>query len=52
MRISVNDTEVFAAGAFTPGVTGVTFSGESGGYVKLALEPGQWSVAASGSAPP
>jgi alpha-L-rhamnosidase len=51
MRISVNDMEVFTGGAFTPGLTGVTFSGESAGYVKLALEPGQWSVAASGSAP-
>jgi hypothetical protein len=28
-------------------VTGVTFAGESGGYVKLDVTPGKWSVAAS-----
>jgi len=50
MRISVNGTEVFAAGAFTPGVTGVTFASESEGYVKLSAAPGQWHVVASGSA--
>jgi len=50
MRISVNGTAVFAAGAFTPGVMGVTFVGESEGYVKLALAPGRWSVIASGPA--
>jgi hypothetical protein len=52
MRISVNDAEVFSASAFTPGVAGVTFVDESEGYVKLALQPGQWSVAASGPAAP
>jgi alpha-L-rhamnosidase len=50
MKISVNGTDVFAAGTFTPGVTGVTFADESGGYVKLTLEPGKWNVVASGSA--
>ncbi len=51
MRISVNDTDVFASGAFTEAVSGVTFSGESAGYVKLAVAPGQWLVRASGPAP-
>jgi hypothetical protein len=51
MKISVNDTEVFAAGTFKPGVAGVTFDAESGGYVKLKMEPGQWSVVASGPVP-
>lgn len=50
MQISVNGTEVFAAGAFTRGVAGVTSAGESGGYVKLAVTPGKWSVVASGPA--
>ena len=50
MRISVNGMDVFAAGTFTPGVTGVMFAGESAGYVKLALAPGRWSVVASGPA--
>jgi alpha-L-rhamnosidase len=52
MRISVNGTDVFGAGTFTPAVTGVTFGGESAGYVKLAVAPGQWSVVANGAATP
>jgi alpha-L-rhamnosidase len=52
MQISVNGTKVFDAGAFTPGVTGVTFAGDGDGYVKLAVAPGQWSVLANGSASP
>lgn len=47
MQISVNGTNVFAAGAFVAGVTGVTFAGEGGGYVKLDVAPGKWSVVAS-----
>ena len=50
MQISVNGTDVFGAGAFKPGVAGVTFVDESGGYVKLALEPGKWNVVAKGAA--
>ena len=50
MKISVNGTEVFAAGTFTPAVTGVTSAGEGAGYVKLTVAPGKWSVVASGPA--
>ena len=52
MRITVNGTAVFAAGAFTPGVTGVISAAESNGYVKLAVAPGRWAVVASGAAAP
>jgi alpha-L-rhamnosidase len=50
MQISVNGTDVFASGAFKPGVTGVMSATESAGYVKLVVAPGKWSVVASGSA--
>jgi hypothetical protein len=50
MHISVNGTAVFAAGAFTPGVTGVMSATESNGYVKLAVTPGKWTMVASGPA--
>jgi hypothetical protein len=50
MQISVNGTDVFAAGAFKPGVTGVMSAAESGGYVKLEVAPGKWTVVASGAA--
>jgi hypothetical protein len=52
MRITVNGTAVFAAGAFKPGVTGVISAAESNGYVKLAVAPGRWAVVASGAAAP
>jgi hypothetical protein len=51
MQIAVNDAIVFSDGAFVPGVANVTFSGESAGYVKLSVTPGEWRVRASGSSP-
>lgn len=48
VNVSVNGTNVFAQGAFMPGVAGVTFVDESAGYVKLAMPPGEWNVVASG----
>jgi hypothetical protein len=50
IQISVNGTEVFAAGAFKPTVAGVMSASESEGYVKLAVAPGKWNVVASGAA--
>jgi len=49
--ITVNGAAVFAAGAFTPGVTGVASAVESNGYVKLAVAPGRWTVVASSVSP-
>lgn len=50
MRVTIDDTEVFADGAFKPGVTGLMSVADDAGYVKLLVAPGQWSVVATGPA--
>jgi hypothetical protein len=47
MSISLNNVQVFSAGAAKGSIPGVTFAGDSAGYIRFTVAPGTWNIVAT-----